>query len=395
MRNRTRALVFFVLLSLVPFGQALGAQASRAQVFAYRQQSGDSYRQQFNDAVLDAIVTILIEDDNHTQAVGSGLIVRGDGLILTAYHLIKGARAVQVRLRNGETFERAEPVATDERRNVAVLRIPASGLYSLSGAVTEEVWVGSPVMVVSNATVEMKSAPAGILNSVSLSDEIAGAGTGYRVLKFTAPVLPGAAAGGLLVDEKGRALGLLAASPQAGVQTYAVPLSSLVGLVRAVGMQPAPVSQMASASTAPVPIPQNTVSVPQRPVSPLAPKGPGSVVVKPSRPVDVLLASKTIYVTTRTNFFKPEQLINELRKRTELDQWGLSFVDDVQVADLVLTLDHIVFTYKFTFTLSHQRTGVIVATGNVISWDGNVGSPQMARRVIEKLTQVRAQAQTK
>ncbi|HEY0384529.1 MAG TPA: serine protease [Pyrinomonadaceae bacterium] len=394
MRIRKRASVFFVLLSLAPFGQALGAQAVRGRVNHYRQQSNGSDRPQSSDAVLDGIVTILIEDDNRTQAVGSGLIVRGDGLILTAYHLVKGALAVHVRLRSGETFERAELVATDERRNVAVLRIPASGLYSLSGAVTEESWVGSPVMVVSNATVETRNAAGGILSSVSLSDEIAGAGAGYRVLRFTAPVPPGAA-GGLLVDERGRALGLLAAAPQSAGQNYAVPLSSLVGLVGSVGVPPALLSARASAAAAPVPIPQNTVSVPQRPVSPLAPKGPGSVVVKPSRPVDVLLASKTIYVTTNTAFFKPEQLINELRKRAELDQWGLTFVDDVQVADLVLTLDHIVFTYKFTFTLSHQRTGVIVATGNVIIWDGNTGAEQMARRVIDKLTQVRAQAPTK
>lgn len=57
----------------------------------------------------------------------------------------------------------------------------------------------------------------------------------------------------------------------------------------------------------------------------------------------------------------------------------------------MLTLDHVVFTWKFTFTLAHQRTGVVVATGSRIIWDGNLGAPYMAARVVEKLAQVRAQ----
>ncbi|MGB9181509.1 MAG: hypothetical protein WCB68_19930 [Pyrinomonadaceae bacterium] len=175
------------------------------------------------------------------------------------------------------------------------------------------------------------------------------------------------------------------------------PVSSAVEPARAVVVQSAstPATVTAVVVNEPLPIPQNEVSVPQRPVSPLEARGPGSVVVKPSRPVDVLLASKTIYVASRTNFFKPEQLINELKKRAEIDSWGLSFVDDEKVADLVLTLDHVVFTYKFTFTLSHQRTGVVVATGSRIIWDGNLGAAEMAKRVIEKLAQVRAQTPTR
>jgi hypothetical protein len=70
-------------------------------------------------------------------------------------------------------------------------------------------------------------------------------------------------------------------------------------------------------------------------------------------------------------------------------------VDDERVADLVLTIDHVVFTYKFTFTLAHQRTGVIVASGSRIIWDGNLGAPDMAERVVEKLKDVRSQQPTK
>ena len=346
------------------------------------------------DNVRDSIVTILLAGDGEPIAAGSGVVVRPDGLILTAYHLVKDAHGIGVKLRNGEVFDRAEVVATDERRNLAILRINATGLYSVHNAVLEEALVGSRIVIISNEQGEKGNAASGILTSVSLAEEIPGAGQGYRVLRFSVPVsLPNN--GALLLDERGRVLGILAARPQAQLQNYAVPMINVIGLVRSIGMPASAPMTLASASATPVPIPQTSVLVPQRAVLPLQARGPGSVVVKPSRPVDILAASKTIYVSSETQFFKPEHLINALKKRAEIEQWGLSFVDDPRVADLILTIDHVLFTYKFTFSISHQRSGVIVATGNVIVFDGNLGGPWMAERVIQKLAAVRAQPATK
>lgn len=346
------------------------------------------------DNVRDSIVTVLAAGDGEPLAVGSGVVVRADGLIVTAYHLVKDARGISVKLRNGEVYDRAEVVATDERRNLAILRINATGLYTVQNAVLEEALVGSRVVIIANEQSEKGYATSGILTSVSLAEEIPGAGQGYRVLRFSMPVSLGNS-GALLLDERGRVLGILAARPQAQAQNYAVPVSSIIGLVRSIGMLASAPMTLASASATPVPIPQTSVLVPQRPVLPLQARGPGSVVVKPSRPVEILAASKTIYVSSGTQFFKPEHLINALKKRAEIEQWGLTFVDDPRVADLILTIDHVLFTYKFTFSVSHQRSGVIVATGNVIVFDGNLGGPWMAERVIQKLAAVRAQPTTK
>ncbi len=383
---------YFRLIVLLMFCLACGSVFGQFEPTTARYVGGTQ--------IFDSVVTVILEADGQSREVGSGVVLRSDGLILTAYHLVKDARRIQIKLRNGEIFDTAEPVAYDQRRNIALLRISATGLPPLQTATGEEGAVGSRVFVVSSATGETANASPGILSSVSLADEISGAGRGYRVLRFTSS-MPPHSSGALLIDERGRALGVAAAPPQAESQSYAVPLSSVIGLARSVngstGVIPTVGTLTASpamASAAPVPIPQRDVLVPQRAVLPLQPRGPGSVVVKPSRPVDVLLASKTIFVTSQTMHFKPEQLINELRKRTELDNWGLVFVDDREVADLVLTIDHLVLTYKFTFSLAHQRTGVVVATGSVIVWDGNLGAPWMAKRVVEKLTSVRAQTPT-
>ncbi|MGI8468138.1 MAG: hypothetical protein ACR2N3_06775 [Pyrinomonadaceae bacterium] len=209
------------------------------------------------------------------------------------------------------------------------------------------------------------------------------------------------AAGALLLDENGHPLGIVTTNPEIKNQSIAVPLSSILGLIRSASYSNPSINSSIyipsspSPQNTPYPIPQNSVQMPQRGVTPLSPRGPGSVVIKPTSPKEILAASKTIYVTSDTVFFKPEQLVNELNKRKEIDDWGLSFVEDRDVADLILEIDHLVFTYKFTFKIYSQRLGSIIATGDVIIFDGNLGSPDMAKRVIEKLALVRAASEKK
>lgn len=379
-----------ILLSLVLFVDA----SARAQDEAGRR-------------IAPAVVTILVHDGGTAgrfEPVGSGVLVRSDGVLLTAYTLIQNSREIQVRLANGETYDRAELIASDERRNIAVLRIPATNTPCVVVGVTGETAIGANVQAVYSAGGQVVAQAGGLLSSISLSDEIPGAGTGFRVLKFTAPVAA-EATGGVLIDAYGRALGIIAPQPQSRAQSYAVPLSNVIGLMRSAALSPAATSvvlapdvrplnravRVYQASTTPLEaMPQ--VSVPQRPTLPLAPVGPGSVVIKETDPAKLLLASKTLYVTSRSNLFKPIQLLNEMRKRNEFAEWNLSFVDDYGVADLVLTIEHVPLTWEFSFSVRHQRTGIIITTGKTYAWGGGDGAYTMAGRVVERFTKLRAAA---
>lgn len=343
------------------------------------------------DAAADSVVTIFLAADGQSHAVGSGMVVRSDGYVLVPLSIVRGAREIQIRLRNGETYDKAEIVTTDERRNVALLRVNASGLRVIPFGTTEEAQVGSRVFVVSNPAGKSLVKNTSTLNSVQMADTIAGAGKGYRVLQF-GPVDGASNAGGLVLDELGRSLGIITTTPDVKGQEIAVPMSSVVGLIRSVSNNGQPVVSTVSGtgypaapSQTPYPIPQSSVAVPERGVVPLMAKGPGSVVVKPKTVPEILAASKTIYVTSRTISFKPDQMINALNKRKEISEWGLTFVDEQEVADLILELDHVLFTWKYTFKLYSQRLGTVVATGDRIIWDGNLGADDMAKRVIEKL----------
>ncbi|HYP52967.1 MAG TPA: serine protease [Pyrinomonadaceae bacterium] len=354
--------------------------------------------------VAPAVATVLVRDGaGNFHAVGSGVLVRPDGVLLTAYDLVRGAREIQVRLADGETYDRAELVAFDERRNVAALRIAATRTPFVVVGMADEAAVGAPVLAVFNVGSRGGVGSGGVLSSITLADEIPAAGAGFRVLKFNAGV-PAEAAGGVLVDGAGRALGLIVPRAQSATHGYAVPLFNVIGLVRSIQTaQPAsasvvlapgppnlnPAVPIRQHSTTPIaPMPQ--VAVPQRATLPLQAAGPGSVVVRETDPAKLLVGSRTLYVTSRSNLFRPVQLVNELRKRRELTDWNLSLVDEREVADLILEIDHVPLTWEFNYSVTHQRSGVIVSAGKVYAWGGGDGATLMAGRVVDKLTKLRA-----
>lgn len=79
---------------------------------------------------------------------GSGVIIAHDGLIVTSNHLVRGAAALEVRLITGERYSDVALVASDERRDLALLRIPAVGLPTLSFDGTGEPSLGEELFVV-------------------------------------------------------------------------------------------------------------------------------------------------------------------------------------------------------------------------------------------------------
>jgi Do/DeqQ family serine protease len=75
------------------------------------------------------------------QSEGSGFIVRADGYIYTNYHVVEGADRIDVKLKDGREFQ-AKIVGTDEKTDVAVIKIEATNLPSAQFADSDAVRVG-------------------------------------------------------------------------------------------------------------------------------------------------------------------------------------------------------------------------------------------------------------
>jgi S1-C subfamily serine protease len=344
------------------------------------------------DSPFDSVVTIYKVVNSTETAVGSGVVVDANGYILTALHLVKSENNLRVKLLNGEVFDNAKIVNSDERRNVALLKITATALKIIPNKSAEESEIGN-VSIISNASGSILRSNDGTLTSLQLADSITGAGFGYRVLSFDTRTTENLV-GGLLLDEKGQAVGIV--TTKSSVKNFAVPISAVLGLI-----QPTQTTQVVENKTivsygymrnderpALEKVPQTNVENPYRPVYNLDATGPGSAGLDKSSPKEILKTAKTVYVDSDTSFFKSEQLVNELMKRKEVKNWGWTFVSDRKLADLIIDIDHEIFTYKFTFQLKSQRHGIIITTGGVIIFDGNLGSDKMANDVIKRVNAV-------
>src|SRR5437870_2240566 len=75
------------------------------------------------------------------QSEGSGFIVRPDGYIFTNFHVVEGADRVQVKLKDGREFP-AKVVGTDEKTDIAVIKIDAANLPVVQMGDSDTVRVG-------------------------------------------------------------------------------------------------------------------------------------------------------------------------------------------------------------------------------------------------------------
>ncbi len=100
-----------------------------------------------NDTTFDDLFFQAPDDPHHRrlpealQSEGSGFIVRQDGFIYTNYHVVEGAEKVEVKLKDGRDFP-AKVFGTDEKTDIAVLKVDAANLPVVQLADSEKVRVG-------------------------------------------------------------------------------------------------------------------------------------------------------------------------------------------------------------------------------------------------------------
>ena len=145
--------------------------------------------------------------------LGSGVIYRSDGYVLTNFHVIDGAEDVNVRLASGDVLE-AEIVGTDELNDLAVLRVEGTDLPAINLRPDDEpLIVGETVIAIGSPFGLDASVTTGIISALNREirlDEAQAGGPGLTipsVLQTDAAINPGNS-GGALVDAQGRLVGI-------------------------------------------------------------------------------------------------------------------------------------------------------------------------------------------
>jgi S1-C subfamily serine protease len=104
------------------------------------------------------------------QSIGSGFVIDKAGHIVTNYHVVAGANAVQVSFSNNESMK-AKIVGTDPATDIAVLKVdaPARALKPLVLGDSSAVRVGDQVIAIGNPLGYDRSVTSGIVSAVQRS----------------------------------------------------------------------------------------------------------------------------------------------------------------------------------------------------------------------------------
>jgi serine protease Do len=141
------------------------------------------------------------------QSEGSGFIVRQDGFIYTNYHVVEGADQVDVKLKDGREFK-AKVVGTDEKTDIAVIKIEATNLPVAQFADSEAVRVGQFAFAIGAPFKLDYTFTYGVISGKGRSKLIATGG--YSIsdyLQTDASINPGNS-GGPLCDIDGKVVGM-------------------------------------------------------------------------------------------------------------------------------------------------------------------------------------------
>lgn len=141
------------------------------------------------------------------MASGSGVILSGDGYIVTNNHVIDKASQIEVTLNDKRTFP-AHLVGTDPTTDIALLKIEASDLPTLSFGNSDSLRIGEWVLAVGNPFNLTSTVTAGIVSAKARNINIITSNMKIEsFIQTDAAVNPGNS-GGALVNTRGELIGI-------------------------------------------------------------------------------------------------------------------------------------------------------------------------------------------
>lgn len=134
---------------------------------------------------------------------GSGVIVSSDGYIITNNHVVSGASSVKVTLSDGRALD-AAVIGTDQKTDLALLKVEASGLPVAEMGNSDQLEVGDWVMAIGNPFGLDATVTVGVLSG---KGRVIGAGPYDDFLQTDASINPGNS-GGPLFNTQGQVVGI-------------------------------------------------------------------------------------------------------------------------------------------------------------------------------------------
>ena len=171
----------------------------------------------------------------HSEGTGSGAIIDHEGHILTNYHVVTGAKEINVTLFDGKSYP-ASMIGADPLNDLAVIQIENTEgeLFPVSFGDSRVLRVGMRVFALGNPFGLERTLTTGIISSLNRSLQIHGNWKIKSIIQIDAAINPGSS-GGPLLDSHGRLIGINTAiattSGQSSGVGFAIPVSLISRVV--------------------------------------------------------------------------------------------------------------------------------------------------------------------
>jgi S1-C subfamily serine protease len=149
------------------------------------------------------------ESEGGGTATGSGIVIDGEGHVLTNNHVIEGANKIEVKLGASDTEYAAEVVGADPASDLALLKVkaPAKELHPLTLGDSSKAEVGDPVVAIGNPFGLDRTVTSGIVSALQRQIEAPNGFSISNVIQTDAAINPGNS-GGPLINAEGEVIGI-------------------------------------------------------------------------------------------------------------------------------------------------------------------------------------------
>jgi serine protease Do len=180
-------------------------------------------------SVVNIAVTVIVEDifgeTQEQQGIGSGVIYTEDGYIITNNHVAGDAEDLIVTLYDGSEYP-AVLIGADERNDVAVIKIEATGLRAASFDSMDDVKVGDIAIAMGSPYGLDQTITLGVISAKGRDITIP-----VNLIQTDAAINPGNS-GGPLVNSNGEVIGINTLATTGTSIGFAVPSNTVVGIAK-------------------------------------------------------------------------------------------------------------------------------------------------------------------
>jgi len=198
--HRSLATSFLAVICAVGANaQGLPQEPSVESPIAHPQSTTENKANEWSEIVAHTRPAVVVVETD--EGLGSGFIIKPDGIIVTNHHVVANAKAMAVKLPSGEVYKNVYLLSSDPENDLAFLKIEAVDLPTIQLGNSNNVQVGEEVLLIGAPQGLEQTVSNGLISGVRIDN-------GIRVLQTSAAASPGSS-GGPLLNRSGDAVGVM------------------------------------------------------------------------------------------------------------------------------------------------------------------------------------------